>query len=515
MKFQRMIGPIGLLFAGISSVIGSGWLFGPLFAAQIAGPAAVLSWILGGCLMIIIALTFAELGSTFPVAGGMIQFAQYSHGPLLSFLVGWMVWISSVSVAPVETMGLLQYAGNYLPVLVSKVDNVRVLTSTGIVVAIWLMFFMCLLNYFGARFFSRSNTVITILKLIVPIATLSILLIVDFHSSNFTNPAAGGFFPTGWHGVLAALPLGGVIYSFIGSSTVLQLAGETHNPQRAIPLALIGTMIFCILLYGLLQLAFIGALMPQAFANGWHNLHFPGDSGPFAGIISLLGIGWFVFVIYADALISPFGTAYVFTASTGRVTYGLSEIGFFPRSLQKLSANGVPLRSIVLNYFVGLILFFPFPAWQKMVSFIISCFIVSYIVGPISLLALRKSMPHHPRPFRLPFGEFISLIAFYICNLLIFWTGWETVSKMMIVLAIGIMYFVVHSIKKREWRKQWLAGLWVFPYFILLSIISRLGTFGNGLGWIPFGWDFLMIAVLTLLIYCMTFLFPHKTTTAS
>src|SRR5436190_5907061 len=238
MKFQRMIGPSGLLFAGISSVIGSGWLFGPLFAAQIAGPAAMLSWIIGGCLMVVIALTFAELGSTFPVAGGMIQFAQYSHGPLLSFLIGWMVWISSVAVAPVETLGLLQYAGNYMPSLVTKVDNIRVLTGTGIAIAMVLMFVMCLFNYFGARFFSRSNTVITILKLIVPIATLFILFSVDFNTSNFTHAQTGGFLPYGIHGILAALPLGGVIYSFIGSNTVLQLAGETHNPQRAIPLAL-------------------------------------------------------------------------------------------------------------------------------------------------------------------------------------------------------------------------------------------------------------------------------------
>ncbi|MFX8840765.1 amino acid permease, partial [Acinetobacter baumannii] len=90
--------------AGVGSVIGSGWLFGPLYAAQIAGPAAVISWILGGLLMIVIALTFAELGSAFPVAGGMVQYAQYSHGPLVSFITGWMVWISSVTVAPVETI---------------------------------------------------------------------------------------------------------------------------------------------------------------------------------------------------------------------------------------------------------------------------------------------------------------------------------------------------------------------------------------------------------------------------
>src|SRR5579871_3039762 len=128
MNFLRTISPIGLLLAGIGSVIGSGWLFGPLYAAEVAGPAAVLSWIIGGILMIVIALTFAELGSAFPVAGGMIQFAQESHGPLISFMIGWMVWISSVAVAPVETMGLIQYADNYLPGLVFSKQGTHVLT---------------------------------------------------------------------------------------------------------------------------------------------------------------------------------------------------------------------------------------------------------------------------------------------------------------------------------------------------------------------------------------------------
>ena len=147
MNFQRAIGPWSLLFAGISSVIGSGWLFGPLFAAQIAGPAAVVSWLLGGVLMIVIALTFAELGSAFPVAGGMIQFAQKSHGPFISFMIGWMTWISSVAVAPVETMGLIQYAANYIPGLVVSIHGTHLLTYFGIFAAACIMLGMCILNY--------------------------------------------------------------------------------------------------------------------------------------------------------------------------------------------------------------------------------------------------------------------------------------------------------------------------------------------------------------------------------
>ncbi len=503
MNFKRTITPIGLLFAGIGSIIGSGWLFGPLYAAQIAGPAAIVSWIIGGVLMIIIALTFAELGSAFPVAGGMIQFAQYSHGPLLSFLIGWMVWISSVAVAPVETLGIIQYLANYIPGLMETSSGVHLLTYLGMFLAAMIMFLMCFLNFYGAQFFSRSNSIITAIKLIVPIMTVVILLKLNFEPSHFSDEKTGGFAPFGWHGILAALPLGGVIYSFIGSNTVLQLAGETKNPQRSIPLALIGSMIFCIFLYAFLQMAFIGAVSPEAFASGWNKLHYEGDTGPFSGLIAALGLSWFIVIIYADALISPFGTGFVFTASTARISYGLSQIGFLPKTLLRLTQKGVPLRSIFLNYLVGLLLFLPFPAWQKLVSFIISCFILSYIIGPIALIGLRKSQPDTPRPFFLPFANVISLTAFYICNLLIFWTGWETVSRMMIALSIGLLFFAgfCYRHKNNLWWKEWRGAWWILPYFSILTLFSYLGSFGNGKNILTFGWDFLYVFALTCVIF--------------
>lgn len=506
MKFNRSIGPFGLLFVGISSVIGSGWLFGPLYAAQIAGPAAVISWIIGGLLMIVIALTFAELGSAFPSAGGMIQFAHDSHGPLVSFVIGWMVWVSSLAVAPVETLGLVQYSANYIPGVMEVVNNVHVLTYPGIVLSAAVMFIMCLLNYYGAKFFSRSNSVITSIKLIVPTTTVILLICMKFHASNFVDTTHGGFAPFGWHGIFAALPLGGVIYSFIGSNTVLQLAGETKNPQRSIPLALIGSMFFCIVLYTLIQIAFVGALEPNALFAGWKGLHFAGDHGPFAGLMASVGLGWFVFIIYSDALISPFGTGYVFTASTARIGYSLSKIGFLPASLAKLTSRGVPLRSIILNYCIGLILFLPFPAWQKLVSFIISCFVFSYVIGPLALISLRHTHPKERRPFLLPYATLICLVAFYICNLLIFWTGWTTLYRMIIALSIGVIFFAFHCYREKNnlWLEQWGKSWWLVPYFIGLAIISYLGSFGGGKNIIPFGMDFIYVALLTAVIFYLS-----------
>ncbi len=501
MNFQRTIGTPALLFSAVGGIIGSGWLFGPMYAAQVAGPAAILSWIIGGLLMIVIALTFAELASAFPVAGGMVRFAEISYGPLMSFTVGWMVWLSSVVVAPVETLALLQYASNYLPALVHKVNDAQVLTGQGMLAAAVIMFFMVLLNYHGARFFSRTSSVIVFIKLIVPILTLLILLFADFHSSNLT--AAGGFMPFGWQSVLAALPLGGIVFSFIGYSPAIQLAAEAKNPRFAIPLAIIGALVFCILLYVLLQLAFVGSLKPEFLTQGWSKLSFPGEKGPFAGILAVLGFSWLVLVIYGDALISPFGTAFIYTAATGRVSYAMSQIGFFSDWFKKLNKHSVPMRAILFNYVIGLFLFLPFPGWQTMVSFIISCFVISYCIGPLALMTLRKTHPNQERPFRLPFAGFFCILAFYICNLLVFWTGWKTIYHLLVALAIGFLVFIYRGIrthdKQAHW--QWRTARWLLPYFAGLGVISYLGSFGGGMNVIKFGMDFIIMAIFTAIIY--------------
>lgn len=503
MTLQRKISTPALLFSAVGGIVGSGWLFGPMYAAQVAGPAAILSWIIGGLLMMVIAFTFAELGAAFPVSGGVVRFADLSYGPLMGFSVGWMVWLSSVVVAPLETLALLQYAGNYIPGLVHKVNDVTVLTGRGIGAAAAIMLLLCFLSWQGATFYNRLSSVIVAIKLIVPILVVIALLSLDFHLSNFTQ--IGGFAPYGLQAVLAALPYGGVIFSFIGYSAAIQLAGEASKPKFAIPFAVIGSLVLCIVLYALLQVAFIGALPAASVSHGWHLLSFKDDSGPFAGIFALLGLTWMVWVIYADAIISPFGTAFIYTATTARVNYAMTKIGFFPQVFTRLNRQGVPGYSIILNFCVGLFLFLPFPTWQNMVSFIISCFVISFSTGPLALIALRYTHADTPRAFRVPCAFVSTFIAFYICNLIVYWTGWQTVYHLLIAIGIGLAFYVyrqyrmsrIDKLPADDWRKPW----WLIPYFIGLGIISYLGVFGGGHGVIKFGMDFVIIGLFSAWIY--------------
>lgn len=500
MNLQKSISIFTLFFSAIGAIVGSGWLFGPLYAAQNAGPAAIFSWCLGGFLMIFIAFTFAELSSMFPLAGGMVRFAEISYGSFLSFTLGWIIWLSCVSVAPVETLAIIQYMANFFPDLISKQGSAHVLTFDGFLCAAAIMFLLNILNSFGMKIYSRISSFLVIFKLAVPLVTcLTLIWLCHSNSSALIwHPLS----PHGLRGIISALPLGGVIFSFIGYSTAIQLAEEAKNPAKAIPIAIIGSISFCIILYTLLQVAFILALKPEFIANGWHALAFSGDNGPFASLLAMLGLNTLVTIIFIDAIVSPMATGFIYTASSARVSYALSLTGLFSKRLNDINQKGIPGKALFMNYCIGLLLFLPFPAWQKLISFIVSAFVVSYIIGPLSIVKLRKSHPDAKRSFKVPFPNIFCVFAFYICNLLIFWTSWQTVSKLLIFIGIGIGFFSWRLYKQPD-EEKWSSlarSAWFFPYLLGLSIISYLGSFG-GTGIIPFGYDFLVIALFSIGIY--------------
>ena len=114
-RLRRDVGMVGLLFASVGSIIGSGWLFGALNASLVAGPASLISWVLGGAVVMLLALIHAELGGMYPVAGGSARFPHYAFGSLVGFASGWFAFIGAVTTAPIEVEAALQYAHRYVP----------------------------------------------------------------------------------------------------------------------------------------------------------------------------------------------------------------------------------------------------------------------------------------------------------------------------------------------------------------------------------------------------------------
>src|ERR687886_517180 len=154
-RLRRDVGLVGLLFASVGSIIGSGWLFGALNAANVAGPAALISWVLGGAAVILLALIHAELGGMYPVAGGSARFPHYAFGSMIGFASGWFAFLGAVTTAPIEVEAALQYATNYASWLTHESNGTPVLTGWGYLVAAALMLLFSIINVMGVRWLSE------------------------------------------------------------------------------------------------------------------------------------------------------------------------------------------------------------------------------------------------------------------------------------------------------------------------------------------------------------------------
>ena len=496
----RDAGFVGLLFTSEGSIIGSGWLFGALAVSTIGGPAAVLAWIIGSVVVILLALVHAELGGLFPVSGGTARFPHYAFGNLAGATFGWISWLQAAGTAPIEVEAAITYSSNWVHGL--TVPSTGVLTPLGFLVATVLMGLFTVINLYGIRRVMQFNNAITTWKIAIPVLTILVLVFTHFDKSNFTSH---GFAPYGTKGVLEAVSLGGAVFSLVGFEQAVQLGGESRNPQRDIPRAVIGSMIIGAIIYLALQVVFIGALPHSAIAHGWEHLTFAGDRGPFAGLATGLGLGWLAWILYTDAIIAPIGTSLVYTTTSARITFGMSKNGQVPVAFEKTTArHQVPLVGLVFAFAMGLILFLPFPSWQKLVGFITSATVLMYAGAPLALGALRKQKPDVPRPFRLKAAWLWSPAAFIAANWVIYWTGWDIDWKLYVAVLFGYVLMgasrILHLNPVRP-PMDWESAIWLFPYLAGMALISYLGQFSGGRNDIPFYWDMVVVAAWSLIVY--------------
>lgn len=517
-KLRREVGPVGLVFASVGSIIGAGWLFGALYASSLAGPAALIAWVLGGGAMMLLALSHAELGAAYPVAGGNARFPHYAFGRLIGFTSGWVAFLGAVTVGPIMVQATLLYTSNYIHSLTTVSGGRPVLTAQGYVVAAALLLLFCTINVLGVRWLAETNKLAVCWKIFVPVVTVVALLATSAHSENFT--AGGGFMPYGWKGVFLALASGGVIFACLGFEQAVQLGGESRNPGRNIPLAIVGGMVFAVVLYIGLQVAFIAALDPSSLGDGWNAVSFSGKAelfGPFAGLATALGLGWLAVLLYTAAIVSPGGTGLLYTGASARLSYALARNGYIPPAFARLTPRGTPLFAIAFSFLCGLVLFLPFPGWQELVGFISAAALIAYAMVPLSLGALRRQDPGRPRPFRLPAAPLVAPAAFVVASELLLFTGWTVVWKLLVAILIGFALLTISTVTDASDSRpplDWRNSLWFWPYLLGMATISYFGSFDtNTPSSIPllglegprneltFGWDMLAVALLGLVVY--------------
>src|SRR5437762_2872898 len=379
------------------------------------------------------------------------------------------------------------------------------------------------MNVIGVRWLADINLVAVCWKLLIPAVTVVALIATSAHTANFT--AGGGFMPFGWKGVFLALSSGGVIFACLGFEQAVQLGGESRNPRRNIPLAIIGAMVVAVGLYLALQVAYIAALDPSSLSEGWGAVTFSGKAqlfGPFAGLATALGLGWLAVLLYTDAIVSPGGTGLLYTGASARLSFALARNGHIPGAFAGLTRRGTPLFAIAFSFLCGLVILLPFPGWQQLVGFISAAAVVTYSMVPLALGALRRQDPGRPRPFRLPAASLLAPVAFVVASEILLFTGWAVVWKLIAAILIGFGLLTLSTATDsvaRKLSRDWRSAAWLWPYLLGMGAISYLSSFDTGtpssvplLGLhgprneLTFGWDILAVALFSLGVYAFAML---------
>ena len=505
---RRSVGFYGLMFVSLGSIIGSGWLLGALNAAKVAGPASILSWLLAAGMLALLALVYAELGATYPVAGGAARFPYYSHGPIAGFTAGWASWLQAVFVAPIEVLAVITYVNSigwintHFNMLNKLGNNAGLLNGAGLVVAIVLMLLFTTVNLAGAKFLSDSNVIVVIWKAAVPVLAIGVVATLRFNGENFH--AGGGFMPFGFHGVFAALT-GGVVFALQGFEQAVQLAGEARNPKRDVSRAILAAMAIGAVLYSLLQVVMIGALEPRNIATSWTRPlgADPSDYGAWYTIALAVGAGWLAKLLIVDAIISPAGTGVVYVATSSRLSYALGEEREMPSALVTTDRKGVPVVSILVSAVVGLLAFGPFKSWGALVTVITATTAIMYAFAPVSLAALQKSDGSRSRQYRMPLPRLLLPAAFCSANLVIYWGGFDTTWKLVTAIAVGLGLFTVGAWRRRTGAQRAIRNaLWIVPWLGGHVLIGLFGRYGNGAkGLLPNWLDIGLVIIFSLVIF--------------
>ena len=310
-----------------------------------------------------------------------------------------------------------------------------------------------------------------------------------------------------------------MVFALQGFEQAIQIGGESRNPQRDIHRAVIISMIIGVILYLLLEVAFIGAIDPRTWpTTGSNPIPGQGAFGPYATLATAAGVGWLATVLYIDAVISPAGTGLVYAGTSARTSYALSRVGYVPPALGQVDKRGVPFVSLIFCWVIGMLVFLPFPSWAGMVGLVTTATVLMYAMAPPSLAALRRSDPARPRPYRLPAAKVLAPVSFVCANFIVYWAGWNTIFWLYIFIIAGFVVFFVYQAVAPPGRKltiHWRNAAWIPPWLIGIGIISYLGQYPTSKpssGWpfgvallakqtIPFWVDLGVVAVFGLAIY--------------
>jgi APA family basic amino acid/polyamine antiporter len=452
---QRTLGSFQLVMLGIGAIVGAGiFVLTGTAASTSAGPAVVISFIIGSIACACAAMCYAELSSAIPISGGAYSYAYVTLGELAAWLIGSMILVGNIFMIASVAVGWSGYMSSFLEqfnislpyALTHHTGQFITLKDGSIEGGLFNLLSLCIIIPTGFILYKGTETSATFNNIIVTIKVIVLTLFVCI-GAMYVNPENWiPFIPehipeTGQFGIQGILGGSAIVFlAFNGFDTVASAAQETKNPQRDLPIGVIGSLLISALIYILVSGVLTGLV-------SYKDLNTP---QPMALAVNAMNMPWFAVVVKIGAILGLGSVTLVMTYAVVRIAFTMSNDGLLPPILKKIHhKNKTPHYATMIITAIICLLAATCPL-DMMVQLGNFCVIFVFIIVSVMAIYLRYTQPELKREFKCPMMPFIPLAGISLFILFLF----NMPDKNIIIYFFGLMvvsaayYFITQSIKK-------------------------------------------------------------------
>ncbi|MEN3975833.1 amino acid permease [Emcibacter sp. SYSU 3D8] len=439
-RLKRSLGPIHLTLIGVGSIVGTGIFVLTGIGAERAGPGLILAFVIAGFVCAMAALAFAELASMIPVAGSAYTYTYATLGEMAAWIVGWCLILEyAIAASAVAASwsayvtGWMNDAGWQIPLVLSNG------WFDGGILNLPAMFIACvvtLLLVIGTRESATVNAVLVAIKLAA--LTLFVVFAAPYVEARNYEP----FLPYGYGGVLSAASL--IFFAYLGFDAISTAGEETRNPNRDLPLGIIGSLLVCTVIYMIVAAVSVGAL---PFERVMHS------DEPLAFLVRTLGHGTAGDIIAAGAIITLPTVIMVMIYGQTRIFFAMARDGLLPPVFARVHGKrGTPHVVTLVTGAAIVVMAGVFPI-EDIVELANAGTLLAFIVVSMAVLILRGTQPDRPRPFRCPAPLLVCGLAILGCLVLFTSLMSGTIIRFGVWVVIGLVVYYLYSGRRSPLRK--------------------------------------------------------------